>query len=67
MLSRKQIKGTKGRLAVESKDDMKARNVPSPDRADAVFGCITPMGGHAVGGITKIVPMGIGAYTACGF
>lgn len=66
LLSRKQIKGSKGRLAIESKDDMKARGVPSPDRADAVLGAITPMGGFHSGSITKIIPMGIGSYAACG-
>lgn len=43
MLDRKRIPHAKGKLAVESKRDMKKRNVPSPDRADAVFGAMTPV------------------------
>ena len=43
MLDRKRIPNAKGKLALESKRDMKARGVPSPDRADAVFGCMTPL------------------------
>ena len=33
----------RGKLAIESKRDMKARGVTSPDKADAVFGCMTPL------------------------
>jgi hypothetical protein len=33
----------KGKLAIESKSDMKKRGVHSPDRADAVFGAMTPV------------------------
>ena len=43
MLDRKRTPNAKGKLAVESKRDMKARGVSSPDRADAVFGCMTPI------------------------
>lgn len=43
MLDRKRIPHAKGKLAIESKRDMKKRNVASPDRADAVFGCMTPI------------------------
>ena len=43
MLDRKRIPHAKGKLAVESKRDMKKRSVPSPDRADAVFGVMTPV------------------------
>lgn len=70
LLSRKRIKGSAGRLAVESKRDMKARGVPSPDLADAFTGCLAPVGGFQQGGgITKIIPMGVGssAYQFCGF
>lgn len=67
LLGRKQISSRKGRLAIESKRDMKDRGVPSPDRADAVLGCITPMVKKETGGgSTKILPMGIGSYQACG-
>jgi len=43
MLDRKGVDHAKGKLAIESKRDMKARGVTSPDRADAVFGCMTPL------------------------
>lgn len=43
MLDRKRIPHAKGKLAVESKREMKKRSVPSPDRADAVFGVMTPV------------------------
>ena len=43
MLDRKRVPNAKGKLAVESKRDMKKRGVFSPDRADAVFGCMTPL------------------------
>jgi hypothetical protein len=43
LLNRKQVSGLRGKLAVESKADMKARGVGSPDRADAVFGAMTPV------------------------
>ena len=32
----------KGRIKLESKDEMKKRGLPSPDRADALFLCIYP-------------------------
>lgn len=72
LISRKRTKGSKGRLAIESKKDMKTRKeggVPSPDRADAVLGCIAPVGGFQTaisGGILKITPMGVGGYTFVG-
>jgi hypothetical protein len=43
MLDRKRVPHAKGKLAVESKTDMKRRGVRSPDRADAVFGAMTPV------------------------
>jgi len=43
ILDRKQIPNAQGKLAVESKTDMKKRGVDSPDRADAVFGAMTPV------------------------
>lgn len=42
LLDRKSIPTPKGLLAVESKRDMKARGVTSPDRADAVLGAMRP-------------------------
>jgi len=41
MLDRKCVPNDRGKLAVESKRDMKGRGVGSPDRADAVFGAMT--------------------------
>ncbi len=43
MLDRKQVPNAQGKLAVESKHDMRKRGVNSPDRADAVFGAMTPV------------------------
>jgi phage terminase large subunit len=43
MLDRKRVPNARGKLAVESKSDMKKRGVDSPDRADAVFGAMTPI------------------------
>lgn len=48
MLDRKKVPHAKGKLAIESKEDMKKSNreggsAPSPDRADAVFGCMAPL------------------------
>jgi hypothetical protein len=40
MLSRKLCVDAKGRLGVESKEDMRKRGVSSPDRADALFGAM---------------------------
>ncbi len=43
MLDRKRVPNAKGKLALESKSDMRKRGVPSPDRADAVFGAMMPV------------------------
>ena len=43
ILDRKRVPNAQGKLAVESKSDMKKRGVDSPDRADAVFGAMTPV------------------------
>ena len=43
MLDRKRVPHAKGKLALESKQDMAKRGVHSPDRADAVFGAMTPV------------------------
>jgi hypothetical protein len=43
LLDRKRVPNARGKLAVESKSDMKKRGVSSPDRADAVFGAMTPV------------------------
>ncbi|MGH7979637.1 MAG: hypothetical protein ACREE6_09695, partial [Limisphaerales bacterium] len=41
MLDRKRVPHFRGKLAIESKSDMRKRGVESPDRADAVFGAMT--------------------------
>ena len=43
MLDRKRVPHARGKLAIESKSDMRKRGVRSPDRADAVFGAMTPV------------------------
>jgi hypothetical protein len=43
ILDRKSVPNAQGKLAIESKSDMKKRGVHSPDRADAVFGAMTPV------------------------
>ena len=68
MLSRKRIKGSKGRLAIESKKDMKKRGIPSPDRCDACFGAWAPVHGFAPagGGDMYATPLKVGNYEAFG-
>jgi hypothetical protein len=67
LLSRKRIQGNKGRLCCESKRDMKARGVPSPDRADTVLECMRSFGNPSSGGYTtKAIPMRTGGYQAIG-
>ena len=41
-LSRKTRLGSNGKAKLESKRDMKKRNLPSPDEGDAVYGCMMP-------------------------
>jgi hypothetical protein len=43
LLDRKSVPDSRGKLAIESKHDMRKRGVNSPDRADAVFGAMTPV------------------------
>jgi len=45
MITRRSDVGRSGKLGVEPKDRMKARGLESPDRADAVLGCISCGGG----------------------
>ena len=67
LINRKRVKGSKGRLAIETKADMKERGVPSPDRADAVLGCMMPSGGGwSTGAVTTVVPAMVGAYQPMG-
>lgn len=42
LVSRKTKRNSKGLMMLESKEDMTARGVPSPDRADALLGAIAP-------------------------
>jgi phage terminase large subunit len=62
LISRKRIKGSKDRLAVESKRDMKKRGVMSPDRADAILGCLMPIGGITCSTVTYAKPIAVGNY-----
>lgn len=43
ILNRKRVPDARCKLAIESKSDMRKRGVHSPDRADAVFGAMTPV------------------------
>ncbi len=47
LTSRRGWPDSKGRLQLESKADMRSRGLPSPDRADAVLGCLMPAQGGA--------------------
>jgi phage terminase large subunit len=53
LTDRKLQYASKGRLKAESKDDMKARGVGSPDRADAICGACA-CGPHLLGAITSV-------------
>jgi phage terminase large subunit len=44
--NRKRKINTKGKLAIETKEDMLKRGVSSPDRGDAFVGCCAPGGGY---------------------
>lgn len=44
LASRKRRFNNRGKLALETKEDMRKRGVPSPDRADAVLGAMMPEG-----------------------
>ncbi|HEV2331245.1 MAG TPA: hypothetical protein VGY56_20885 [Verrucomicrobiae bacterium] len=43
LLDRKRVPHIRGKLAIESKTDMRKRGVGSPDRADAVLGAMAPV------------------------
>jgi hypothetical protein len=45
LTSRRGWPDSRGRLQLESKADMRSRGLPSPDRADAVLGCMMPARG----------------------
>jgi hypothetical protein len=42
LINRKSSWNSRGQSCLETKDEMKRRGVPSPDRADALFGAISP-------------------------
>ena len=44
---------SKGKLMLESKQDMRSKGLDSPDRGDAVVGCIT-CGGFSSFGVGKV-------------
>ncbi len=66
MINRKRSPDNSGKLAIESKKDMKARGVPSPDRADAVLGCMMPAGGFSTGDCSWAMAVGVGGYQPIG-
>jgi len=43
LISRKAARDSKGRLTIESKEDMARRGIESPDEADAVLGAMGPL------------------------
>ena len=45
LCARRTKSDSKGRLAIESKDEMRQRGVASPDRADALIGCLVSSSG----------------------
>ena len=47
LTSRKMSMDMRGRIKLESKEDLRARGVRSPDRADAVCGCFALGSGFA--------------------
>lgn len=63
MTSRKAIFKEGSKLALEAKEDMAARGLSSPDRADAIFGAID-CGPHIAGAIatTKGIRLGSAAF-----
>lgn len=66
-LSRKRIYSNRGKLAVESKERMlKDRGIPSPDRADAVFGAMMPGGGYGAEACSWAKPMPMGRPMSIG-
>jgi phage terminase large subunit len=66
LISRKRKMGTKGRLAIETKAEMKERGVFSPDRADAVVAAAMPKGGWASGATFNAKPMTVGNWQPMG-
>jgi phage terminase large subunit len=64
LTSRRKLYDSKGREKLESKADMRARGLESPDLADAVIGAV--MLGRSVGGITREDLAGIWFGSPCG-
>lgn len=58
LLSRKRRYDMRGRLAVETKDDMRRRGLPSPDRADAILGAMSPLSGLSINLVRRNDPWG---------
>lgn len=68
LLNRKRTHNNRGKLAIESKRDMKNRNVPSPDRAECILYCLAPCGGqYGSGEMTTCIPMQSGVYKPSGY
>lgn len=65
-LSRKRKVDKRGKLIIESKEEMKEDGRQSPDVADAVFGCMMPKGGFGTGAISFALPMAVGRYQTMG-
>lgn len=66
LLNRKQVFNKQGKLAIESKQDMLERGVPSPDCADAILGAMLVAGGYGSTDLKWAIPMGVGRYRAVG-
>ena len=49
-MNRKKDWNASGKLSVEDKHDMRKRNVVSPDRWDALMGCMAAVDAHALQG-----------------
>ena len=63
---RKTTGNTGGKLAIETKAEMKERGVASPDRADAVCGAAMPRSGWWGGGSAMAKPMMVGGWKPMG-
>lgn len=67
LINRKRVKGSKNRLQVETKKQMKERGISSPDRAEAAIACCAPGGGqYFTGNMRWAIPVQAGGYTPIG-
>jgi len=66
LLSRKRRFHPKGKLAVETKEEMRCRNLPSPDEADAVLGCMADGGGYGGYSMNWAQALPVGKYQSIG-